>query len=99
MEHQELEQILRYRLQELQNRLSEIKHDFEDEAVVDDILFSIAQCTKSELRNVRQTLEKLENGEFDSCCECHKRILEELKKQNPFQTPCDSCDNQKNWKK
>ena len=95
MDKEELLQLLKYRRSELMNRMQEIKQDFENASVVDDILFSIAQSTKCELRNVKETLEKLEHGEFDACCECHRRIYESLKKENPFQTLCDSCDNKK----
>ena len=99
MDQAELEQLLRYRQQELLNRLKEIGHDFEQAEIVDDILFSIAQTTKCELRNVKMTLELLERNEINRCCDCYSKIIDDLKNENPFQTPCKSCDNKRNTKK
>jgi len=95
MDKQELIQLLKYKQSELSSRMQEIKHDFEEAKVVDDILFSLAQSTKCELRNVKETLRRLENDEFDACCKCHEQLFEDLKHENPFQTHCDSCDNKK----
>jgi len=95
MDKDELLQLLKYRQNELSHRMQEIKADFESEKVVDDILFSIAQSTKCELHKVKETLQALEHGEFDACSECHQKLFEMLKRENPFQTHCDSCDNKK----
>ena len=97
MEREELQQLLKYKESELSERLQKIHLDFTDAKIVDDVLFALAQNTKLELRNVRKALTLLQDSKSgSSCLQCYENLFISLKRENPFQTHCDSCDNKKN---
>ena len=91
MDYLEIKQKLKYRNQELSNRLTSIKSDFDSNENLDDVLFSIAHETKVELAQVKQAIERIESNQYGTCKNCNATIDIDSLTNNPFQTLCCNC--------
>ena len=94
MNYMEIKQRLKYRNEELSNRLESIKQDFDDNEDLDDVLFTIAHDTKVELANVRQAIERIDEKCFGKCKQCGNEIDADALNNDPFQTLCADCLNE-----
>lgn len=93
MQYKEIQQLLRYKQDELCLRLQSIKADFAKKEDLDDVLFTIAHETKVELLKVKSTLQAIEEQSYGKCQNCHSDIPIATLTKNPFQILCESCQN------
>lgn len=94
MDQQEIYQLMKYKRDELNTRLSNIKQDFESDLPVDDVLFAIAHQTKVELAEIKKVIKNIEQGNFGICQHCQQTIDDSLLLINLSQTHCCDCQKQ-----
>lgn len=91
MIHQDIYQLMKYKRDELNSRLSNIKQDFNTKSSEDDVLFTVAHQTKLELFDVKKVIYDIEHGSFGFCKICNTQIQHDQLQINPFENTCTNC--------
>lgn len=91
MDQQEIYQLMKYKRDELNIRLSNIKQDFESNLPADDVLFAIAHQTKVELAGIKKVIQNIEQGHFGICQQCQQKIDDPIVLDSVLKTHCSQC--------
>jgi RNA polymerase-binding protein DksA len=68
--------------------------DFAEQAVErqnDEVIYGLNESARSELIQIKQALERIENGEYGICQECGKQIPTGRLKAIPYTSYCVEC--------
>ena len=110
MNYDNIKQDLITKRHELEQRLSRtqkhIKHkdgppdpDFAEQAVErqnEDVVYGLDEAARVELKQIKDALDRIENGEFGICMECGGNIPSERLEAIPFTPYCVPCMEDKN---
>lgn len=102
MAHNDTEQRLRERLEELQSRLARIKTDAGQEHSADseeqaqerendEVVDAIGDETQQSIREITQALRRLEEGTYGQCDRCGEAIAPARLEALPEATQCINC--------
>lgn len=105
MEYESIKKELLKKKDELEVRLNNTqKHithadgppnpDFAEQAVErqnDEVIYGLNESARSELIQIKQALERIENGEYGICQECGRQIPLGRLKAIPYASYCVEC--------
>lgn len=103
--YEEVRQVLSTMLEELNDKLSrisdDVKHvdeplekDFAEQATQhenDEVLDYLGNAARKEMEAIRQSLARIDSGNYGQCEVCGKPINAERLKILPFSTKCVTC--------